>query len=345
MRLVFVTFFFFFLPLCASDPLENIPYVFPNKKTGNGYVDVLYWKPYAPVPTGLEYTETVLPEVDVAIPSAEKIQKVRPSFHPGFRVGFDWNMPISYWNVGIEYTRLVAKDEQTFVIEDPDVRFQGIWDTLRIILFSDKSIQNTTEQNSNLNTLDADLIYDLYEKHFVFRPFIGLGAALIKNDLYPTYRSVDLNINATIENRVRLTSNFRGIGLRGGFYSDYAASKWWKFFTKTAFSLLVSRNTFRSNSSFQLTNDIVGEISGTSRSNAIRELGVQSAFFLSLGTSFAYESPCYDRYTSLGIAYEMSLWPDLLYFQRLQAGSDAPIEYYRNHYGSQGLTIRLLFGF
>ncbi len=327
----------------SPEEFADTPYAFPESENGSITWDFLWWKPYANVPYACTYEKTTLPETNSTIYSNEKTKEMQLAFHPGFRVGIDLNLPVDSWKTSLQYTRFVAKDG-TFFSPKQGRFFQGIWDTLGVIQESSLSPTVDVEQNINFNTVDINLLHTMYGKKFIYIPFVSLKAALIKNHLYPSYRAFEPATNALLKNTARLTSQYRGVGLRTGFLSDFVVNKMWKFSGKTAFSALLSRTTFRTENAYQIATSSA-QNTGTVRSNAIRELHIQQVLELSFGTSFTYESVCNDRYLSISANYEAEIWPNHLYMQRLKPGGDAPIQYYRNALAFQGLTAKATLAF
>lgn len=343
--------FFFFLffssiyPFNAKNSAEfqDVPYVFPESENGRFGIAFLWWKPYAFIPHSMTYEQSTITPLGIVERKNEEIEEVHLSFHPGIKVEFDFRLPIDTWHIQTDYTRLVSKDDRYFAKNDGVSSFEAIW--MSNLGFNDAftSGEVFVEQNLNFNTLDVSLLRNFYGQHFIFMPFIGLKGALIKNHLYPSYVT-NVNADIQVDSSVRLTNQFRGVGLRGGFISDFTVNKLWKFFAKTAVSGLVSRTTFRAKNSYTLT-ESGSTFSGVIQTNAIRELGVQSVIELGFGTSVTYHAKCSDRYASLITAYELQIWPDHLLFQRLLGGSTSPIQYYKSNLSMQGLTAKLALAF
>ncbi len=175
-----------------------------------------------------QQTTTVPP--DGTINFDGHLQKVKPEWGPGFRIGFGGNMSYDEWDLFLNWTwfksdsRDSSKGSLLTLWGHPDnsgakaaTFARGKWQLL-------------------LNVLDLELARSFWVgKHFSLRPFFGARGAWIDQDMKIRYVYATAPIS---KGRLKMKSDFEGGGVRAGVDARFALLNGWSFYGLASASML-----------------------------------------------------------------------------------------------------------
>lgn len=240
---------FFLLPLClfaqrtCDEVLEyyETPSAGPRVKNGAGYFmtgSYLYWTGRQ---TGLDF-----------VTSGAQNNGLEPTkrgevFHPNFRYysGFKFGLGISFehddWDLLGQVTWIQPKGTKRFVKRDRDIT------DLRRRWFIGGDINSDyvpyladAEWKLQFQTVDLELGRNsFFSKYLSFRPHFGLKGSWQQQDYVVHYDSVN-SLGSEREERLHITQDFYGVGIRSGFDGTWHFNKYWSFIGNIALSGLWS---------------------------------------------------------------------------------------------------------
>jgi hypothetical protein len=166
------------------------------------------------------------------------LQKVKPHFRPGFRIGIGGNMPYDEWDIFLNWTwikshaRDASRGHLLTLWGHP-----GITDKKR-------TRRNTTDGahsahalwSLHINILDLEMGRSFWVgKHFSLRPFLGVRGAWIDQDLKIHYR---YTTKRATDGKIKAESDFEGGGIRTGLDMRFALLNGWSFYGIASASML-----------------------------------------------------------------------------------------------------------
>lgn len=240
-----------FSSLCADDlppskqGIESTGFVNPSSRfqVDNGWnlflnTEFLWWVAkedglyYAQGGSSNSLTDTVPP--DGTINFDGHLQKVKPAWTPGFRIGFGGNMEYDEWDLFLNWTWFssAARDSSKGLLltlwGHPDIDQPG--SNANGALFA------RGKWNLHLNLLDLEMGRSFWVgKHLSLRPFFGARGAWIDQDFKIRYQYTTTPIT---KGRLKMDSDFEGGGVRGGVDARFAVLNGWSFYGLAAASML-----------------------------------------------------------------------------------------------------------
>lgn len=184
---------------------------------GNWFIsaDALFWKPCE---DGLTYgSRTRVVATDGLVASETRVRNVEPQWDVGFRIGLGYDLACDGWDVVLYWTRFETTKHKRHrqdltVIGDTFVNAWGVPSVGEALI--------VPRWKLDLNIFDAELGREFCVSPCVtLRPFVGVRAAWI-NQRYriATFTTEDTDVALQA---VSLKSNYDGVGLRGGFDTEW----------------------------------------------------------------------------------------------------------------------------
>ena len=196
--------------------------------------DWLFWKACE---EGLEYgLQTKDPGSDETKSVRGSLSKITPSYHSGYRIGFDFTFPHDAWNILIQWTRYQNKHK-----EHPSFKRSKIfWPNFLNENGSPSAREAFAKWDLSYSVLDLELGRAFFvAKHLSIRPFISFEAAWIKQKLKVRYEGIDFNQVAAEPDIISNQFNKNnGYGLRAGLDTKWPIEWGVSLFGDFAFSLL-----------------------------------------------------------------------------------------------------------
>lgn len=151
----------------------------------------------------------------------------------GFRVGLDYKMAHDQWDLMTRYTYFHASALEHGAAPDGGALFP-IWQASS----SGFATHAKAKWFCNLNRTDLELGRNcMVSKWLSIRPFMGLTGAVIQQRYHLEYRG-GTAVPAGDRDRVKMSHNFWGVGLRFGFNSLWGLGKGFSIYADGAGSLL-----------------------------------------------------------------------------------------------------------
>lgn len=164
------------------------------------------------------------------------LQKVKPHFRPGFRIGIGGNMAYDEWDIFLNWTwfksnaRDSSKGHLLTLWAHPEPK-------------NHHSKNSTAEARSahalwalHFNVLDLEMGRSFWVgRHFALRPFLGIRGAWIDQHLKIHYR---YKTTPGTKGNIKAVSDFEGGGVRAGLDMRFALLKGWSFYGIASASML-----------------------------------------------------------------------------------------------------------
>ncbi|GAB5411353.1 MAG: hypothetical protein ChlgKO_04670 [Chlamydiales bacterium] len=170
------------------------------------------------------------------------------TYKPGFKVGFGVSFDYGMWDTFLSYTWLRGSQKASVNI-NPNNLSKGLFPSWEIPSFLNPRYNKGSEKW----TLQLHLInWDLSQNYAVgtklcLRPFIGLRAAIIDQDLHVQYENEN-PVNAAIfpDTHIDISTDSWGIGPRLGLCTNWHLRKGWRLFGDGEFDILFTQYDTRS---------------------------------------------------------------------------------------------------
>ncbi len=160
------------------------------------------------------------------------LQKVKPHFRPGFRIGLGGNMSYDEWDIFLYWTwfkshaRGHAHGSLLTLWAHPQVAGNG----------TTSASSAKAKLSLHYNLIDLEMGRSLWAgKHFSMRPFIGIRGAWIDQHFDIHY---DYTTTPETDGRIRAESDFEGVGARAGLDMRFALHGGWSFYSIASASML-----------------------------------------------------------------------------------------------------------
>jgi len=150
-------------------------------------------------------------------------------YHAGFRLGIDAGLPFDGWNVSLDWTHYLHQNKGSVSATGDQVAFSSY---LNIgfftpqdndVLYSDSFVDSSLR--TQLEVLDLVLNRQFYVGHQVtFCPYGGIRAFILKqkveasNTIHGAPLGLAFNTSTT---NLKASTDFKGVGLVGGFFSTW----------------------------------------------------------------------------------------------------------------------------
>jgi len=226
-------FIVFFIPFFLIGQETERPYDFVTK------VSFLYWQPIQ---------ETM--SLGVVSDSSAANDLINGDvidldfkYKPGFKVGIGMRFDYGLWDTFLAYTWLRGTQEASVFI-DPNNLFKGLFPAWEIPSFLNPRYNKGLEKwTLQLHFIDWDLArsYAVGTK-LCLRPFIGLRAAIIDQDLHVDYENENpVNIALFPSTHVDISSDSWGVGPRLGLCTNWEVGRGWRLFGDGEFDILFTQ--------------------------------------------------------------------------------------------------------
>jgi hypothetical protein len=218
-------------------------------------------------------------------------------YNPGFRAAFGFFIGHDAWNVEAKWTYFRIKDDTSAGITN-----SGVFIPLFLPAYL---TQNPGNVNASQRWTGKHNIFDFsigkpyhVSRFFIANPFFGLRATWIDQDITTRY-SGDYPLDTNGDGHKTMGKNdFWGVGLRGGFESEYLLGAGWNIFGNLSASLLygkfdISQQVALYQVDYEIDQDFYANVP-----NLELALGLRWAYFFAK-----------DKYRmALCIAYEFHEW-------------------------------------
>jgi hypothetical protein len=162
------------------------------------------------------------------------LQKVKPHFRPGFRIGIGGNMGYDEWDIFLNWTwfkshaRGHSRGHLLTLWGHPEASGEG------------NNLNGARSANAkwslHFNILDLEMGRSFWVgRHFSLRPFFGIRSSWIDQhfDIHYNYTTTPRT-----KGRLRAESDFEGVGVRGGLDMRFALLSGWSFYSIASASML-----------------------------------------------------------------------------------------------------------
>lgn len=289
------------------------------------------------------YWQTMIDDTAYAISSTKTSGSYPPQdghfiypkfkWRPGVKVGLGFNFDRDDWNLFFEWTHMLGRGSGSTARPDTGVLIpQSAFLDEALPVISKTCSDASMNGRQNYNTVDMNIGRPYYSgKHLVFKPFIGVRGAWIRNNVTEQYNHLNLTYSyvsndvltvATLTDgdwsKIKAKQRMWGLGPRVGLDSDWLLGCGCRFFNKTSGSLLFERtkNSFE----HTVSDDIISDISRyyddldnpilsikASKLNLFRP-NINTVLGLGWGTYFDHHNWHFD----ISAAYELNYWFDHL---------------------------------
>ncbi len=187
------------------------------------YADFLWWQTSM---DGQEFAtlggSSGFPELDA--PEQGCVLAPKPHFEPGFRVGLSFKpSPCCDWSIFGQYTYLYSNVSTSASVAFP---VAGLRPTIKVLGLEDLPdiTKATGDFQIHYNVMDLGFgkVFCI-DDCFDLRPFLGIKAAWQELNFDVTYLNME-NTATTSRTVARFTTDFQGVGLRGGFNAAWRFS-------------------------------------------------------------------------------------------------------------------------
>jgi hypothetical protein len=162
------------------------------------------------------------------------LQKVKPHFRPGFRLGIGGNMAYDEWDIFLNWTWFKSHargDSRGLLLTlwgHPDVSDPGS--------NLDGASSAKAKWALHYNVLDLEMGRSFWVgRHFSLRPFLGIRGAWIDQHFNIDY---DFTTTPQTDGKLRAESDFEGGGVRAGMDMRFALLGGWSFYGIASASML-----------------------------------------------------------------------------------------------------------
>jgi hypothetical protein len=157
-------------------------------------------------------------------------------WNPGFRVGFGYYMNHDAWCVNAYWTYIRIKNDKNSTKPSNGVLLPLWMPAYLNFAGDDTACSHASERwTGKFNTLDIMMGKPFHpSRFFILQPFFGIRAAWIDQDIIARY---------TLSDTVKMIAknDFWGVGLRGGFESEYLMGCGWNLFGHLSTSMLYGK--------------------------------------------------------------------------------------------------------
>ena len=298
---------------------QKEPDVVPaDAKVGPGpYVkgDYLYWIANE---EGLEFSVSGLTSTGTTTAVAQgKTREPLFDWNSGFRVGIGYTAPVTFWDASLTWTSFDSEAKRSFSVESITV-FNKVYPILDLPGNSYSgagagapSLQSAAaKMKMDYDALDILLGRELnLNPHFAIKPSAGVRCAWIDQHYRITYAAPTL-VPADPLNRIKLHSEFFGVGIRGAIDTIWQCHRLVSLFGKAGLTLF--------HGWFDIRQTYTNAAAGTAYGNLHEDFQrVVSEFDTALGLRIQL-GPCgWLKRCELTGAYEFHLYPkqnQFLYF-------------------------------
>lgn len=162
------------------------------------------------------------------------LQKVKPRFRPGFRLGFGGNMSYDEWDIFLNWTwfRSHAKGHS-------HNNLLTLWG--HPIVTGDEGATNGARSahakwELQFNLIDLEMGRSFWAgRHLSLRPFFGIRGGWFDQDFHIHY---NYTTTPGTKGKIKAKSDFEGVGVRGGIDMRFTLFSGWSFYSIAAGSML-----------------------------------------------------------------------------------------------------------
>ncbi len=303
--------------------------------------DFIWWKAQI---GNLQYAGTGVSDGGQNVPagtssSKGSIKNPDFNFQPGFKVGAGLDFEHDGWDVFAEYTWLNGGHHHNHLNGGPGLGEISGSSTVvpagSLGFFSCVTASSSWEQH--LNVLDGELGRNFFISHrLTLRPFIGLKAAWIKEELTNRYLTTATNpLFATTTYNIRQSrhQHMWGIGARGGIDTVWHFNKNWGIYGDMAFTALWSDFHTRAKDRFT---DVATGLSIDTVNTRVSITEINMVFETNLGLAYMTWFNDDKCQFSLRAGWEEQIWFNLNHFSNVGAVGNLTMH---------GLTVKAGIGF
>ncbi len=160
------------------------------------------------------------------------LQKVKPHFRPGFRIGLGGNMSYDEWDIFLNWTwfqshaRGHSRGLLLTLWGHPQVSGEG----------TDGAFNARAKWSLQYNVIDLEMGRSFWAgRHFSLRPFFGIRGAWINQHLDIHYEYATTPVT---DGKLKPKSDFDGVGVRAGLDMRFALIGGWSFYGIASASML-----------------------------------------------------------------------------------------------------------
>ena len=158
-------------------------------------------------------------------------------WNSGFRAGFGFYMNHDAWNLDLKWTYIHIKNDTSSTMHN-DGTLIPLWLPPSVTVGQTQKTASA-RWKAKLNTLDLSMAKPYHvSRNFIANPFFGVRAAWIDQDYHARYGGIWATFDGA---QVDSSNNYWGIGLRGGFGSEFLMGAGWSLFGNLSASLLYSK--------------------------------------------------------------------------------------------------------
>lgn len=249
-----------------------IPPVRPARHphSGNWWMeaDLLYWKTCE---TGIACANTNKEHHKGS--SHDEIKKHHLKVHgydfdwdSAFRLGLGYNMASDGYDMAIYWTRFnttATEHISAHIVEEGIALIGRVVDPIIHPYYTNSDYANAADKvsgrlNIDLNVFDFELGRECFlSRDMSFRPFIGVRGALVNQDMHVKAATHRVHLLGAIHHRpifdfvedVKLRNNYKGVGLRSGFDTEWYLGFDFSIYAQAAMSLLYGEHDIHYSSS------------------------------------------------------------------------------------------------
>jgi hypothetical protein len=162
------------------------------------------------------------------------LARVKQEWGPGARVGLGGNMPYDEWDIYLNWTWFQA-DPHSSTRQKNEGPLLVLW-SQPDISGANLATRASAKWDLTLNVLDLEMGRSFWVgKHLAIRPFMGIRGAWIDQEFKIHY---DYALTPEVKGKLKLDSDFEGVGARLGLDLRFALHKGWSLYGVAAGSLL-----------------------------------------------------------------------------------------------------------
>ncbi len=178
----------------------------------------------------------------------------------GFRAGVDYKSHHDKWDIATRYTYMHSTASESISAPAGGAVFPS-WQFP--LVAGGFVTDGKAHWICNLNMADLELGRDCYVGTWLsIRPFMGVRGAVVQQRYHVGYKG-GTAVPAGDEDKIKMSNNFWGVGIRVGFNSLWGFAKGWSFYVDGAGSLLSGQIKVREGEHFNKANETIFNVRDT----------------------------------------------------------------------------------
>ncbi len=185
--------------------------------------------------------------------SDSEVKTVHGKWNVGFRAGIGYNTPHDGWDLKLTWLRFTDHGRKNSYADADDAIFPTLVHPTELYYYADDAKKMKSRWHLRLNQLDLDLGREFFvSKWLTLRPHFGLRTDWIRQKLEAEYKNLPaVLIVGEIETEAK--DRWWGIGLEGGFDTQWGLGSGWSIFGNLSAAILYGFHHIKYESEIEIT--------------------------------------------------------------------------------------------